>query len=60
MGAFMKLDHDKFFNLCRAQSSATVSDLEILEVPDVPMIQSVQQRDLQPSDDNDDPLAIMW
>ena len=56
----MKLDHDKFFNLCKAQSSATVSDLEILEVPDVPMNRSVQQRDLQPSDDNDDPLAIMW
>jgi len=56
----MKLDHDKFINLWKSQSSATVSDLEILEVANVPMLQSGQQRDLQPSDDNDDPLAIMW
>jgi len=56
----MKLDHDKFINLGKSQSSATFSDLEVLEVPDVPMIQSGQQTDLQPSDDDDDPLAIMW
>jgi hypothetical protein len=24
----MKLDHNKFINLCKSQSSATVSDLE--------------------------------
>jgi hypothetical protein len=66
----MKLDHAKFINLCKSQSSATVSDLEVPEVPGVPVIQFGQQRDddnqklgmiqLQPADENDDPLAIMW
>ena len=66
----MKLDHDKLSNLCKSQSSATVSDLEVPEAPGVPVIQFGQQRDddsqklgmihLQPADENDDPLAIMW
>jgi hypothetical protein len=65
----MKLDHDKFINLCKSQSSATVSDLEVPEVPGVPVIQFGQQGDddnqklgridFHP-DDEDDPLAIMW
>jgi hypothetical protein len=25
----MKLDHDEFINLCKSQSSTTISDLEI-------------------------------
>jgi hypothetical protein len=44
----MKLDHNKFINLCKSQSSATVSDLEVPEVPGVSVIQFGQQGD----DDN--------
>jgi hypothetical protein len=65
----MKLDHDKFSNLCRSQSSATASDPEILTQTDPQVIQFGQRDDnnqnlgmihLPPGDENDDPLAIMW
>ena len=59
----MKVDHDELINLCKSQSSATVSDPEILTEPDPQVIEFGQQRDddnqnlgmihLQPGDDND-------